>query len=127
MNFAYLLMLQQRGIQFIPSDKPDPYLESREHSNLFDDSSDEVIVKFGEVHVFFVVDINESLLVWEGEPSLAVPFPLAPFDVVAQGFAFPLGKGAGPCEEYLAGHTRGVQPFFFKPDNNTPVLQHPYV
>lgn len=56
-------MQWQGGIQFIPSDKPDPYLESREHSNLFDDSSDEVIVKFSEVHVFLIVDIDESLLV----------------------------------------------------------------
>lgn len=57
-------MQRKGGIQFIPSDKPDPYLGGREYGHLFDDPSDEVIVKFGEVHVFFVVDINESLLVW---------------------------------------------------------------
>ena len=56
-------MQRKGGIQFIPSDKPDPYLGGREYGHLFDDSSDEVIVKFGEVQVFFVVDINESLLI----------------------------------------------------------------
>ena len=62
--FISVLFLQrQDGIQFIPSDKPDPYLGGGEYGHLFDDPSDEVIVKFSEVHVFFVVDINESLLV----------------------------------------------------------------
>ena len=56
-------MQWQGGIQFIPSDKPDSYLGGREYGHLFDDPSDEVIVKFSEVQVFFVVDINESLLI----------------------------------------------------------------
>ena len=56
-------MQWQGGIQFITSNKPDPYLGGREYGHLFDDASDEVIVNFSEVHVFFVVDLKESLLV----------------------------------------------------------------
>ena len=56
-------MQWQGGIQFIPSDKPDPYLGGGEYGHLFDDPSDEDIVKFSEVQVFMVVDIDESLLV----------------------------------------------------------------
>ena len=45
-------MQRHGGIQFIPSDKPDPYLGGREYGHLFDDPSDEVIVKFGEVQAY---------------------------------------------------------------------------
>ena len=68
-------MQWQGGIQFIPSDKSDPYLGGREYGHLFDDSSDEVIVKFSEAHVFFVVDINESLLVLVFQSLIRFPFP----------------------------------------------------
>lgn len=54
--FAGNLFLQRHGgIQFIPSDKSDPYLGGGEYGHLFDDPSDEVIVKFSEAPVVLVI------------------------------------------------------------------------
>lgn len=50
------------------------------------------------------------------------PFRLPHLTLLLRDSLSPLGKGAGPCEEYFAGHTGGIQPFFFKPDDDPPVL-----
>jgi len=71
--------------------------------------------------------IAQHILIGKGEISLTVPFSFAPFNIVAQRFAFALGESTGPCEEYFACYTGGVQSFFFKPDDNAPILEHSYV
>lgn len=58
-----LFLQWQGGIQFIPSDKPDPYLGGREYGHLFVILLMKSSCKLSEVQVFLVVDIDESLLV----------------------------------------------------------------
>ena len=58
---------------------------------------------------------------------LGKPFALAPFHIIAEGLALPLGKGAGPGKVDFAGGHGGVQPLLFEADGDAPLLEHPDV